>query len=96
MTEEHEVKEKLMTKERYVAWVKNRSPDPADWDYNTCVKADSLIKEVALQNFEGFLNNFKLPNSVKSLYMYFVSFHFGSGDVDDVMIELGVYPDWMV
>lgn len=85
-----------MNKEQYLKWIKARNPNPAKWVHKACVEADNLIRDTTLSNFERYLKVSRIePQSLREFIYNMACAHFGSIDVDSLMIELEMYPDWM-
>lgn len=83
-----------MTKEEYIAWKQTRG-EASTWDRNKCRAADELIKETTLANFREILRGRHIDPSLKKLLKTMVGAHFGSIEVDEAMIALKCYPDWL-
>ncbi len=85
-----------MTKEQYIEWKRTRHSDPALWHYDDCRNADAIIRRTTLDNFKRYLDTSRIePQKLRALIYHHVEMHFGSAEVDDLMMELRFYPDWM-
>ena len=86
-----------MNKQQYIQWLKERSKDPSHWEYRLCVEADSLIKEETLSQLAHFLQQQKpkLPMELVKWIMVCARHLYGSGETDDMLTALNLYPSWM-
>lgn len=58
-----------------------------------CRKADEWIKVYACKVFLGKTKNY--PKPIRDYLVTMVRCHFGSVETDELLIELGCYPEWM-
>lgn len=82
-----------MDKEEYIQWKATRGDNAAEWNRETCYKADQLIQRTALENFNRYTRQFDKP--VQEYLNSMVRVHFGSIETDHLLIALKCYPDWM-
>lgn len=83
------------TKDEYLTWVKSRGPI-GTWDLSDCYAADRLIKETALENFRAYIVGQKMAKCVRDWLIISVAADYGCVEVDDLLMELKCYPDWIV
>jgi hypothetical protein len=83
---------RIMTKEEYLKWRQTRG-GPGSWSHADCQAADRLIKQVALAEFKKKLTCEHEP--VNQLALHMVEAHFGSVEVDQALMALKCYPDWL-
>lgn len=83
-----------MTKEEYLDWLKTRG-EAGTWGPEKCREADALIKRTTLENLEQVLKK-EIPNKTIQQFTHdMLRLHFGSVEVDQLCMKLGVYPSWM-
>lgn len=83
----------LWTKAEYLAWLARRSTQPHEWDRDDCINADNHIEHATLLELEH-----KLRGTKEELRVFVVGMaraHFGSAEVDELMVALGCYPSYM-
>lgn len=83
-----------MSKQQYLAWLRTRG-EPGTWDLNKCRAADALIKREAVRAAERKLKACISNHDVWLFTMSMIISHFGSVEVDDLMMKLDAYPEWM-
>lgn len=84
-----------MTKDQYLTWLQVRPADPADWSAQDCREADQLIREVALDNLQKVLKRSLVSKDLIQFVELMVDVHFGAAEVDDLLMALKCYPDWL-
>ncbi len=78
--------------DEYKAWIKSRGPVGA-WDHESCRRADAHIKAVAISNFMNLVKG--LHPTVEAWMDLMISHTFGSAETDEMLKELGCYPDYI-
>lgn len=83
-----------MIKAEYVKWIKERG-EPGTWGMAKCRAADQLIKQETLRNLAAVLRARSVLKLEADFIDLMVRCHFGSGEVDEFLMQLKAYPDWM-
>ena len=79
-----------MTKAEYLEFLK---VPVGQRDLGKCHEADALIKRLAIEEFKKHLVG--IPEPIARLARDMVHYHYGSIEVDDVLMELKCYPEWI-
>ena len=85
-----------MDKAGYLKWVEERG-EAGDWELEKCRAADALIKRETLAKLMVRLQK-EIPNDTKlrAFVLDMARYKFGTVEVDQLMMHLGCYPEWMV
>lgn len=82
-----------MTKDEYIKWKAERG-DPGTWDHSICVVADKLIKDTTLVTANKWIDE-KIPLEARELLKLLISARFGSVEIDEFLVAINAYPEWM-
>jgi hypothetical protein len=83
-----------MTKEEYLKWLETRG-EAGTWDLRKCREADALIKRETLQKADSILRQHVKHAAIRQFTFDMLRYNFGTGEVDQLLMELKAYPDWM-
>jgi len=83
-----------MTKDEYIYWKAERSSDPAEWDYATCVAADKLIKQTALIQLDIKLKSLGVRGPIAEYVTTMAQSMYGYAETGELLDKLGCYPEW--
>lgn len=83
---------RIWNEQDYRRWKAERPADAGDWKIEDCRSADELIKQVTLNEFAKELD---MKSEVGKFTYKMVDYHFGSAEVDELLVKLKCYPDWM-
>lgn len=83
------------TKEQYLAWLKKRPSEPAEWSIDDCHKADRLIEREAMAALRTQIALHVRTPALRQFVEFMAQAHFGSVEVDELLMSLECYPDWM-
>jgi hypothetical protein len=69
------------------------SEPETNWPYIACVEADRWMKNYALDKLHAYIA--QMPPAIRTFLEQMVEYHFGSVEVDNLLTELGCYPEWL-
>ena len=83
-----------MTKEEYQAL---EGVEISKWTHKQCVEADQLIKAEALKKAEVIIKALHptMDDEMSQFLNDMLRYNFGSGEVDNFLMHLNAYPEWM-
>lgn len=81
-----------MTKAEYLALSKINF---SEWTFQQCREADALIKQETLKKVEQQLPHLIREPQVRQFTYDMIRCHFGSVEVDQLLMHLKSYPEWM-
>ncbi len=84
---------KTMTVAQYIHWKNTRGEDTCKWKREFCIAADALVKTHALINARAYLSAIDKPAA--ELIECVVSAHFGSVEIDNFLMAIKAYPEWV-
>ena len=88
-------RQKEFSKEEYLNWLKTRNENPAFWSHSDCYAADLHIRNMTLKNFEEKIRNLEINESLKNWIIEYSKLGYGSVETDELLQEMGCYPDYM-
>jgi hypothetical protein len=83
--------EKIMNKKEYLAL---KNVPIIQWTHQQCVEADRLIEKTAMTNLGKILKRRNIPKDIAEYVMMITGSKFGTGEVDEFLMNQKAYPDW--
>lgn len=84
-----------MTKKQYLLFKEKAEKGFELVSRQECEMADELIKGSTLSNLESILLKAMYPPLITKFILTWSEFHFGDSEIDNFLIEIEAYPEWI-
>jgi hypothetical protein len=69
--------------------------DSQDITHDQAVECDKFVRQYTLHKLKGKVNAMRAPVVAKDFLVDMVNFHYGSVEVDQLLVRLDCYPPWI-